>query len=247
MKTGYDKSMIKTKPIVLGAVLFALFLITPVAKADSYDGPFCFEKTDTRNAEDDSAHVRGTCRELEFERIVSLDSSVSQYFFVAKEGAATTSGPITLKPGYEVGDSAIRFEEVDELYTGDIVYGHPVYLSSIASDDAFSEMSLAASGISFVDVYGKPTTKPRSVYYKSRGGVYVPVTSPVTKVVEYWHITSKPNGFMLVKDKTETYLDDGSMKTSMNSPVAAASTTPVEPAPTVSWWSRIADFFKNLF
>lgn len=242
--------MKKAIPFYLSIFLVSLFVTASTAKADSYEGPFCFEKP-SAGTEDDSGHLRGTCKELQFVRIISLENVISHYFFIPTEGAATTSGPITIDPGYAVGNAAIRFETVEEIYTGDMIYGHPIYLSDMASDDLFSTMSVASSGVSFVDQYGRPTTEPFSGYYKNRGGIYTSITSPVTKLVEYWHIAPKPNGFELVKDKTELVLDDGSIKAIVNerasalsSAQAASSSAPTE---TYSWWSGVVQFFRNLF
>jgi hypothetical protein len=256
--------MIKPTSTTLGlAALVFCILVIPTAQADSYEGPFCFEKP-VAGATDDSGHVRDTCRELEFERIITLDNGIEDFIFTStvteepKSGPpqvriATTSGALVLHPGYDLRDAAIRFEAEDPIYGG-LVEGRPIYLNTMASEhvfaasaDAYAADSLIDSGVQFVDAYGKATTRPFNVYYKYRGGVYVPITSPVTKVVENWSIVRKANGFMLVKEKTTLYLDDGSMKvTPHHSDSTTASTSaPVEEEG--SWWSRFIGFFKNLF
>lgn len=246
-----------TKHTLVAAVPFLAVLLAfaPVTHADSYDGPFCFEKpadftgkqSDSSSYSKEQLAVRGTCKELSFQRVVSLDGSVSHYFFLPPNETATTSGPVTISGPY-VGDFAIRYEMVDDMFGG-MSFGHPIYLSDMAADDVLTDMSIASSGISFVDVYGRPTPIPYNRYYKASGGFYVPATSPVTKITEYWHIAPKANGFMLVKDRTEISLDDGTIKTLFNGPVEAATSTTATSSQSmsnVSWWSRLMGFFKGI-
>lgn len=247
-----------TKYALLAAVPVVAFLLVsvPITKADGYSGPMCFENpAKFTGSGDDSAFfskearaVRGTCKQVQFERVISLDKSIASYYFLSGEGAATTTGPITVD-GSKMGDYAIRFEEVDDM-SPDMVFGHMIYLSDMASDDLFSTMSIASSGVSFVDQYNQPTSQPYTRTYKSDGGVFVPVTSPVTKLIEYWHIASKPNGFELVKDKTDIVLDDGSIKTVVNGHTSASTSAQIassSPVAAHSWWSGIVQFFQNLF
>jgi hypothetical protein len=245
-----------TKTYLTTLSFVAVFLlVAPSAKADSYGGPYCFEKP-VAVATDDSAHLRGTCKTIEFKRLVSLDDSLPTYRFVLQP----MENPYTEEPTPSIATTsrAVVEDGTSSLFVQLTLPNNPaagplVAVETMASEDPYgwydSAYGTTHTSTAYVDQSGKSSIYPYSqgVNCKFCVGTYVPVTSPVTKVIEYWHIAKKPNGFMLVKDNVETYLDDGSMKVTMNHPTSAtaSSTDPVEED--ASWWSRFIGFFKNLF
>ncbi|MBU6388371.1 hypothetical protein KGQ72_00610 [Patescibacteria group bacterium] len=68
----------------LALLLLAMPLYT---RADSYEGPFCFEnpkdfQVSSDGSTDDPSHVRGTCKAIEKDLIVSLDSGLMPDYFL---------------------------------------------------------------------------------------------------------------------------------------------------------------------
>jgi hypothetical protein len=249
------KILVSTLPFVI-----AFLLIAPTAKADSYDGPFCDENPTLFSSatpdlqEYDKDHIRGTCKRITYDVLVSLDETMQSYHFATRwldrkhdetgPLVGTTTRIITANP-----EGGVIAYVVKGISQGNEEYSiTPVPLEDIAAEEPFeaSDRMIAAVDTDksmFVNYKNIPTT------FSS----YVPVTSPVIKITEYWHVTKKPNGFMLIKDRTETYLDDGSTTTVSHQPTPDLQEEEKclfakggcdKPD---SWWFRFISFFKNLF
>ncbi len=73
-----------SQQVILVTIIFlGVMGISTYVSADSYDGPFCFEKPDRTNASfPDSDNVRGTCKEVKTITIVSLDPTLKKDYFL---------------------------------------------------------------------------------------------------------------------------------------------------------------------
>lgn len=70
-------------------ILALLLLVTPsLTFADSYDGPYCFDKPSQNSISNynDPNHIRGTCKSIELTSIVSLDPSLQNDYLLAQHG-----------------------------------------------------------------------------------------------------------------------------------------------------------------
>lgn len=65
-------------------LLILFFVSIPLfGLADSYDGPYCWEKKSLTTAGNpDQSNVRGTCKEIQIKNIVSLDPSLENDYFI---------------------------------------------------------------------------------------------------------------------------------------------------------------------
>lgn len=100
-------------------ILALPLLATPfLTFADSYDGPYCFEKpTDFQNQtyNHDENHVRGTCKSIELTSVVSLDSSLQNDYLLAQHS------PIDLLCG-ELSCDTTKYSEIIKATTATLTF-----------------------------------------------------------------------------------------------------------------------------
>lgn len=119
MSTNSREGLIGWREYSVGicAILVAVSILVPVfAHADAYDGPYCFEsKSITSNDNPDPNGVRGTCKEIKFGAVVSLDPALQNDYFIG------THEPLTLSCG-GVGDcSNTKYSEQLTIYSSSTI------------------------------------------------------------------------------------------------------------------------------
>jgi hypothetical protein len=101
----------------LCAILMAVLILMPVfARADAYDGPYCYESTSQTSAENpDPNGVRGTCKEIKFGAVVSLDPALQSDYFIG------THEPLTLSCGGVRDCSGTKYSEQLTIYSSSTI------------------------------------------------------------------------------------------------------------------------------
>ena len=75
------------RKILLLLILFSIS-VPSLGLADSYDGPYCWEeKSSSTGDPDDPRNIRGTCKQIGIENVVSLDPSLKKDYFIGTHQA----------------------------------------------------------------------------------------------------------------------------------------------------------------
>ncbi len=266
------------------------------ADSSYHGPPHCYDPKValTGNAEEDTMNaVRGACKIINYNDIFSLDDSIKdKYFFYSIDSVntsyvfnATLSKSVTYDPfsdrnlyiQKDLNSLNLCFGSSNEITDSSGLFDKNIYSEKYYDD---TECLKNKNGGLFLQInnipyfshqmskYGEPTIEviPGSGPEGSGEVAVVPITSPVTKMIEYLTINEDSSGNLYkYKIKIETYLDDGSMNTEIfhynyqNSAsttvvVGANSTSTghiaVQPAQKSFWgsiWNAITTFFKKIF
>ena len=119
MSINGRKGLIGWREYAVGfcAILMAVLILMPVfARADAYDGPYCFEsKSITASHNPDPNGVRGTCKEIKFGAVVSLDPALQSDYFIG------THEPLTLSCGGVRDCSGTKYSEQLTIYSSSTI------------------------------------------------------------------------------------------------------------------------------